>query len=136
MARLSALRPPTFKLPFHWTIAVLVAMVVLIQYPLWLGKGGWLRVADLDNKLRAQQALNAKLVARNQSLSGEVADLKNGLMAIEERARNELDLIKPDEIFVSVVGSGINAGAGATIDAAPNSTKGATVPTSVLRAAQ
>jgi cell division protein FtsB len=127
MARLSALRPPTFKLPFHWTIAVLVAMVVLIQYPLWLGKGGWLRVADLDAKLHAQQTLNAKLVARNQSLSGEVADLKNGLLAIEERARNELDLIKPDEIFVSVVGLNVQAASPA---------KGVTAPTSVLRAAQ
>jgi cell division protein FtsB len=120
MARFSALRPPSFKLPVPWSVAILGLLLVLIQYPLWLGKGGWLRVADLDSKLRVQQTVNTKLMARNQALSGEVSDLKNGLMAIEERARNELDLIRPDELFVSILGT-----------ATPS-----TVSTSVARAAR
>lgn len=106
MSRLSALRPPSIRLPFHWSVLLLAALIVLIQYPLWFGKGGWKRVGDLDGKLKIQVAVNEKLSARNAALSGEVADLKNGLKAIEERARNELDLIKPDELFVNIVGGG------------------------------
>jgi cell division protein FtsB len=105
MSRVSALRIPSLSWLGHWPVLLLVGLILLIQYPLWLGKGGWLRVADLDSKLKVQVAVNQKLTARNAALSGEVADLKNGLRAIEERARNELDLIKPDELFVNIVGS-------------------------------
>ncbi len=86
----------------HWQTIVLVTLLLLIQWPLWFGKGGWLRVNELERQLGAQRLTNAKLTARNQALAGEVNDLKTGLAAIEERARYELDLIQPNEIFVSL----------------------------------
>ena len=79
--------------------AILVALIVLIQYPLWLGKGGWLRASQLDADLQAQTQKNLKLEARNAALAAEVRDLKQGTEAIEERARYELGLTRPDEVF-------------------------------------
>lgn len=84
----------------------LLALLVLIQWPLWLGKGGWLRVWEIDRQLVAQQQTNARLLARNRALEGEVRDLKQGTGAIEERARYELGYMKPDEIFVQVAEPG------------------------------
>ena len=81
---------------------VLVALLGVIQYPLWLGKGGWLRVWDLDRQLAAQSRTNEKLVSRNSALEGEVHDLKQATIAIEERARYELGMMRSDEIFVQV----------------------------------
>ena len=81
---------------------VLVALLGVIQYPLWLGKGGWLRVWDLDRQLSAQNRTNEKLVSRNSALEGEVQDLKQATIAIEERARYELGMMRSDEIFVQV----------------------------------
>jgi cell division protein FtsB len=81
---------------------VLVALLAVIQYPLWLGKGGWLRVWDLDRQLAAQSRTNEKLVSRNSALEGEVHDLKQATIAIEERARYELGMMRSDEIFVQV----------------------------------
>ena len=74
-------------------------LILAIQYPLWLGKGGWLRVRDLDAQVEAQQEINAGLKARNAALDAEVRDLKQGTEAIEERARSELGMIRQDEIF-------------------------------------
>ncbi len=86
-------------------ILCLAALVVLIQYPLWLGKGGWLRVWDLDQQVVAAQKKNDELRARNAKLNSEVQDLKDGTGAIEERARYELGMIKENEIFVQVLDS-------------------------------
>ena len=86
----------------RWHIAVLVALIVLLQYPLWLGKGGWLRVWEVDRQLQAQREVNQKLEQRNTGLDAEVRDLKSGYDAIEERARFELGLIKQDEVFVQI----------------------------------
>lgn len=86
----------------RWPALVLVALIVLLQYPLWLGKGGWLKVWDLDRQLQAQREENRKLETRNAGLDAEVRDLKSGFEAIEERARYELGLIKQDEIFVQI----------------------------------
>lgn len=86
------------------TLAVIfVALIALIQYPLWLGRGGWLRVWELDRQLVLAKAQTAKLQARNDALDADVRDLKNGLEAIEERARFELGMIKQDEIFFQFV---------------------------------
>ena len=85
-----------------WPALLLAVLIVLLQYPLWLGKGGWLRVWEVDRQLAAQRELNQKLEARNAWLDAEVRDLKVGYEAIEERARYELGLIKPDEVFVQV----------------------------------
>ena len=83
--------------------AILVAFIVLIQYPLWIGKGGWLTVWRLEDKLDKEKARNIRLEARNAALAAEVRDLKQGTEAIEERARHELGMLRPDEIFFQYV---------------------------------
>ena len=83
---------------------ILVALIVVIQYPLWLGKGGWLRVWDVDRQLDAQQVKNTRLETRNNALAAEVKDLKQGHDAIEERARYELGMVKNDEVFFQIPG--------------------------------
>ena len=85
--------------------AVLAALVVLLQYPLWLGKGGWLRVWDLDRQVQAQKDRNATVRKRNLALDAEVRDLKQGFDAVEERARYELGMVKQDEVFFRIVES-------------------------------
>jgi len=86
----------------RWLSVALVALLVLLQYPLWLGKGGWLRVWDVDRQLQQQKESNKKLEVRNGGLDAEVRDLKQGYDAIEERARFELGMIRQDEIFVQI----------------------------------
>lgn len=78
---------------------ILGALILLIQYPLWLGKGGWLRAWHMEQEVAGQKAKNRQLEVRNAALEAEVRDLKNGTEAIEERARYELGLIRGDEVF-------------------------------------
>ena len=80
----------------------LSAFLVLIQYPLWLGKGGWLRVWELDRLVVRQEAANAVLASRNTSLEAEVRDLQEGRQAVEERARYELGMVRKNEIFIQI----------------------------------
>ncbi|MEI6301517.1 MAG: cell division protein FtsB [Betaproteobacteria bacterium] len=82
---------------------IFAVLIVLIQYPLWLGKGGWLKVWDIDRQVTEQKSRNEKLVLRNTSLDAEVRDLKQGSEAIEERARYELGMVKQDEVFFHIV---------------------------------
>jgi cell division protein FtsB len=82
---------------------VLAALTVLIQYPLWFGKGGWLRVAELEREVQKQRDRNAGLAARNAAMDAEVRDLKQGLEAVEEIARFELGMVRKDEVFFQVV---------------------------------
>jgi len=82
---------------------VLAALIALIQYPLWIGKGGWLRVWDVDRQVAAQKTKNVELQRRNGGLAAEVNDLKTGTEAIEERARFELGMVRPDEVFYQYV---------------------------------
>ncbi len=86
----------------RWPTLILIALIALLQYPLWFGKGGWLRVWEYDRQLEAQRGVNTKLEQRNAGLDAEVRDLKSGSEAIEERARYELGLVKPGEVFVQV----------------------------------
>ncbi len=79
------------------------ALILLIQYPLWLGKGGWLRAWEMDRQLEGQRAKTRQLEARNAALAAEVRDLKQGTEAIEERARYELGMIRDDEVFFQIV---------------------------------
>jgi cell division protein FtsB len=81
---------------------ILSALIVLIQYPLWLGKGGWLRAWHVENELGTQATKNGELEVRNAGLAAEVRDLKQGTEAIEERARYELGMIRRDEVFFQV----------------------------------
>ena len=82
---------------------VFAALIVLLQYPLWLGKGGWLRVWEIDRQVKTQKDSNARLRVRNDALDAEVRDLKQGYDAIEERARYELGMIRQDEIFFNIM---------------------------------
>lgn len=102
---------------------VFVILIASLQYPLWLGKGSWLRVWDLNQQINAQKAANAALKTRNDTMDAEVRDLKHGYAAIEERARSELGLIKQDEVFYQVLQS---SAAAATIAPAPAAAKPAT----------
>ncbi len=81
---------------------ILFALIILLQYPLWLGKGSWHRVWEVDQQVASQHETNQKHQIRNAALDAEVQDLKQGSVAIEERARNELGMIKQDEIFFQV----------------------------------
>lgn len=81
---------------------VLSGLLILIQYPLWLGKGGWLRVWELDRQLVQQRTINGRLSARNEALAAEVVDLREGSRAVEERARYDLGMVKPGEIFIQI----------------------------------
>ena len=81
---------------------ILFVLIVLLQYSLWQGKGSWNRVWETSQKVASQKEANQKNEIRNGVLEAEVQDLKKGLVAIEERARSELGMIKQDEIFFQV----------------------------------
>jgi cell division protein FtsB len=78
---------------------VLAALILLVQYPLWLGKGGWVRAWQVEQDLQKERDKNSALERRNGALAAEVQDLKQGTEAIEERARAELGMIRQDEVF-------------------------------------
>lgn len=78
-------------------------LIASLQYPLWLGKGSWLRVWDLNRQIQDQKKVNVELKARNEQADAEVRDLKQGFAAIEERARSELGMVKQDEVFYQVL---------------------------------
>jgi len=85
---------------------ILLALIALVQYPLWLGKGSWFRVWEVDQQIKSQRDKNRSLQTRNNILDAEVRDLKQGLDAIEERARSEMGMIKQEEIFFQLLEPG------------------------------
>lgn len=86
----------------RWLTVGLLAVIGLLQYPLWVGKGGWLKVWEYDRQLQQQKDVTKKLEIRNAGLDAEVRDLKQGYEAIEERARFELGMVRQDESFVQI----------------------------------
>jgi cell division protein FtsB len=99
---------------------IFVILIAALQYPLWLGKGSWLRVWDLSRQISEQKDKNAVLKARNDTLDAEVRDLKQGYAAIEERARNELGMVKQDEVFYQIIErTGQNASQPSSPDSKP-----------------
>ncbi len=82
---------------------LLFVVIAGLQYSLWFGKGGWMKVWDVDRQLQAQRETNHALKLRNAALEAEVRDLKQGLLAVEERARSDLGLTRHDEIFVQIL---------------------------------
>ena len=88
----------------RWVSLILLALLLLLQYPLWWGTGGWLRVWDLNRQVEAQKQINQQTQTRNAVLDADVRDLKQGTEAIEERARSELGMIKRDEVFFQYIG--------------------------------
>lgn len=86
----------------RWIPIALAVLLLALQYPLWVGKGGWLRAWEVDAQLQAQREVNLRLEQRNAGLAAEVEDLKSGNEAAEERARFELGVTRPGEIYVHV----------------------------------
>ena len=82
--------------------ATLIALLLILQGQIWLGKGSVPTVIDLEYKIQEQNELNAKAKRINGQLNSEVNDLKEGLNTVEERARNELGMVKANEIFVQI----------------------------------
>lgn len=82
---------------------ILASLLLLLQYPLWIGKGSWLKVWDINRQLEDQKLANQQTQIRNAKLDAEVRDLKQGTDAIEERARSELGMIKNGEVFYQLL---------------------------------
>ncbi|GIU45983.1 cell division protein FtsB [Shewanella sairae] len=87
---------------------VLIALLAMLQYRLWLGEKSLAESFHLQEQIRLQQQSNEELVARNQVLKEEINDLRSGTEALEERARNELGMVKDGETFFRVVGGDRN----------------------------
>jgi cell division protein FtsB len=86
----------------RWATVALAALLLLVQAELWFGKSGLPYVMLLDKQLTDQRGLNEAARARNAQMSAEVSDLKEGLEMVEEKARAELGMVKPNEILVQV----------------------------------
>ncbi|WP_455211689.1 cell division protein FtsB [Kaarinaea lacus] len=84
-------------------IAILIVVLLLLQYKLWFGDGNMREVWALREAIEQQKDENQRLLERNAALEAEVQDLKQGLEAIEERARSELGMIKKDETFFQII---------------------------------
>jgi cell division protein FtsB len=87
----------------RWLIAILVLLLLFLQYRLWVGEGSLAQVHNLRQEIRRQQQELSELKHRNQVLEAEVRDLKIGREALEERARSELGMIKDGEVFFQVI---------------------------------
>lgn len=81
---------------------IYAALLIAIQYPLFFGKGSWKTVSEYEIELKKQQELTQKLQIRNDGLDAEVNDLKHGYSAIEELARNDLNMVKQNEVFIAL----------------------------------
>ena len=84
-------------------VVLLFLAVVFLQYQYWFGAAGQLEVQALQEKIAAQEQINQALAQRNQQLYAEVEDLKRGLAAVEEHARSDLGMVKPNETFYQLV---------------------------------
>jgi cell division protein FtsB len=82
--------------------AILIALLVIFHAQLWIGRGSVPSVRDLQQRLDEQTAQNIKSQTNNDQLAAEVRDLKDGLEMVEEKARSELGMVKPNEIFVQI----------------------------------
>jgi cell division protein FtsB len=94
--------------------AILAMLLLAIQWPLWFGRGGWLRVWDLQRQLDSQRSDNTALDARNAAQAAELRSLDQGREAIEERAREDLHLMRRDELFFQQLPAASNAGGAGT----------------------
>jgi len=89
---------------WRWLALILLVLLIALQAKFWLGDGGMREIHTLRGSVAAQKAQNAKLEKRNEALAADVDDLKHGDQAVEARARNNLGLIKPGEVFYQVIG--------------------------------
>ena len=87
----------------RWVTVLLVSLLLLLQWPLWFGERGWFAVQRLENQLSQQEQATALAQQDNDRLAAEVHDLKAGLGGVQDQARREMGMVKPDEIFVQIV---------------------------------
>ena len=92
--------------PLHILLMLLALLLAFLQFTFWLGSGGEREVAALRAQVAGQDAENRRLQQRNEALKAEVEDLKSGEAAVEERARSELGMVKPGEVFYRVIEDG------------------------------
>ena len=85
--------------------AALLSLIIMLQYPLWFGKTGWLNVQQLKQNVAAEHEKNLELQDRNALMYAEINDLKQGTDAIEEHARSELGMVKKNEILFQIIES-------------------------------
>jgi len=81
---------------------LLLALLAVVHAQLWSGRGSLPSVAEMQRKLAAQKAVNQQAQQANDQLASEVRDLKEGLEMVEEKARMELGMVKPNEIYVHI----------------------------------
>jgi cell division protein FtsB len=86
----------------HLLPAVLIALLLIIQGQLWFGRGSLPKVAQMTQQLKTQNQQNQQAQVANNQLTAEVRDLKEGLEMVEEKARLELGMVKPNEIYVQI----------------------------------
>ncbi len=86
----------------RWVTITLATLLVLVQVDLWLGRGSLPQVWKQQRELQAQQQTNERARERNARVTAEVTDLKEGLEMVEDKARSELGMLKPDEVLVQV----------------------------------
>lgn len=82
--------------------ACLIALLLVLHAQIWFGRGSVFNVSEMQRKLQAQKTANVRAAQANERLASEVRDLKEGLEMIEEKARMELGMVKPNEIYVQV----------------------------------
>ncbi len=87
----------------RWVTVLLLALLGLLQWSLWFGPRSWSEVRRMHAQLQARQQGNADARAHNQSLADEARDLRDGMQAVQDRARRDMGMIKPDEVFVQVL---------------------------------
>ena len=108
----------------RWLALTFCVLIAALQYPMWLGKGGWLEVRELDRRLVSQRESNDRLKARNDALDADVRDLKAGYEGVEERARAELGMVKQDEVFFQLQsGSAARSSVASNARPAPNASR-------------
>lgn len=87
----------------RYTVPVILALLLgMLQYQIWTGRGSVQQVSNMRQALEKQQASNAQLEAEVARLQSEINDLKDGFETVEEKARYELGMVKPNEIFVQI----------------------------------
>lgn len=88
---------------FRWMMLLLLLCLAGLQYRLWFGEANLMEVQALRENIEQQRLENDRLVSRNHQLDAEVKDLKQGLEALEERARHQLGMVKEEETFFQLV---------------------------------
>lgn len=111
----------------HWVCLIALALAIAIQWPLWFGRGGVLRMQSLEAELASARAANDRQRAENDAVAAEIESLENGSGAVEERARMRLGMIKGDEILFRLVPKGQDKNNLPPLETEENLTKGGKV---------